>query len=64
MEITLLKAAEILDFNVREAGSKMTPDVKDAVIKGKEALERLDGMRKKGMAAAIKLLPSEISGPR
>lgn len=62
MRLTLLKAAEILNFNVKEAGDKMPPDVKEAVIKGGEALMRLDQGRKSGIAWAQKLLPSEIKG--
>lgn len=62
MELTLKKAAEILDLNAREAGGKMPPDTKKAVIYGKEALERIDYGRKSGSLFAQKLLPSEIKG--
>jgi len=61
---TLLKAAEILDLNLKEAGAKMSPDVKEAVLKGNEALVRLDYGRRTGSLFAQKLLPSEMSGPR
>lgn len=64
MGITLLKAAEILDLNAKKAGEKMPPDCLDAVILGKEALERLDYHRKAGHFFAQQLLPSEISGPQ
>jgi len=59
---TLLKAAEILQLNVKEAGAKMPEDVRDALIYGKEALERIDYGRKNGSLWAQKLLPSEIQG--
>jgi len=64
MGMTLLKAAEILELNIKEAGSKIPPDVKEAVIYGKEAIERIDYGRKSGSLWAQKLLPSEISGVR
>ena len=62
MGLTLLKAAEILDLNAKEAGPKMPPDVKESVILGKESLERLDQGRKAGMAWARRLLPCELKG--
>lgn len=38
MGICIVKAVEILTLNVREAGSKMPPDVKDSVELGVKAL--------------------------
>jgi hypothetical protein len=63
MGITLLKAAEILGLNVKEAGPKMPADCKEAVTLGAEALQRLDYHRKAGHIFAQQLLPSEIAGP-
>jgi hypothetical protein len=62
MGITLLKAAEILELNVKEAGGKMHPDCKEAVTMGADALRRLDYHRKAGHLFAQQLLPSEIGG--
>lgn len=59
---TLLKSAEILDINVKEGGSKMPPDCKEAVIRGREALVRLHHLRILHVPLAEKLLPSEIRG--
>lgn len=36
--MTIPKAIEIIDLNLKEAGDKMPPDVKDALELGKEAL--------------------------
>lgn len=39
--MTIPKAIEIIDLNLKEAGDKMPPDVKDALELSKEALKRL-----------------------
>lgn len=62
MGLTLLKAAEILDLNLKEANKNMPPDVKEALTLGREALLRIDYHRKAGHFFAQQLLPSEIGG--
>lgn len=60
MVMTLLKAAEILDLNVKEADKKMPPDVKEAISLGAQSLRRIDYHRKRGHFFAQQLLPTEI----
>ena len=53
------QAIEILDLNVKEAGNKMPPDVKDALSLAIEALERVNIIRSIDPARPITPLPSE-----
>ena len=53
------KAREILDLNVKEAGSKMPPDTLAAVKMGSAAISRILTMRSYGINQAILPLPGE-----
>lgn len=62
MSMTLSKAVEILDLNIKEAGVTINSDIKEALLYGKESIERVDEGRKRGFSWAQKLLPTEIKG--
>jgi len=62
MGLTLLKAAEILELNAKEAGPKMPPDVKESLFYGVDALRHMDYHRKAGHIFAQNLLPIEQRG--
>lgn len=53
------KVIEILELNVKEAGKKMPPDVKDAVNIGIEASKRYYFLRSLSSIKAFPLLPGE-----
>ncbi|MBA7582536.1 hypothetical protein ES708_24466 [subsurface metagenome] len=55
----LPKVKEILDLNVREAGSKMPPDTLDALKIASHAISRIVTMRSYGINQAILPLPGE-----
>lgn len=57
--MTADKAKEIIDLNIKEAGKKMPPDVKDALQLSSENLERLLYARIVPDAYYTRLLPSE-----
>lgn len=57
--ITLKKAIEILDLNLKEAGGKMPPDVKEALQLSREALKRLLSGRNPERRYVCYLLPGE-----
>jgi len=62
MGLTLPKAAQILDLNIKQAGQKMPPDVREAIIYGKQCIDRVQEGRQNEMQFCRKLLPFEISG--
>ena len=57
--MTAEKAKEIIDHNIKEAGQKMPPDVKDALILSSENFELLRQQRCLCDPASYPLLPSE-----
>lgn len=57
--ITLKKAIEILELNIKEAGSKMPPDCRDALQLGIEALYRCQEFRKYTTPKVYMPLPGE-----
>lgn len=59
--ITLKKAIEILDLNVREAGSKMPPDTLDALNLSIENMKYVQHLRELGVPGILSLLPGEIA---
>ena len=59
MKITLRKAIEILDLNIREANPKMPPDCEASVWCGIEALQRELKRREYLTAPFYVLLPHE-----
>jgi len=54
------KAKEILDLNIREAGTKMPPDVKTAVQIGSEAINYIIRLRACSIKHRQAILPSEL----
>lgn len=59
--ITLTKAIEILDLNVKEVGEKMPADTLLAVKLGSFALKRINAMRSYNIKEALRPLPWEES---
>jgi len=57
--ITVAKAVEILDLNLREAGKKMPPDVRAALRLAVAALQRLQSDRQLHGGPLRVLLPGE-----
>lgn len=57
--MNLLKSREIIDLNIKEAGKKMPPDVKKALILAVEAEDRCLLARKETSFVGPELLPSE-----
>ncbi|MBA7692207.1 hypothetical protein ES703_100770 [subsurface metagenome] len=55
----LEKANQIIILNIKEAGKKMPPDVKDALTLGSEAIERELAKRSQLAGLVIAPLPSE-----
>jgi len=59
MSIKILKALEIIDLNIKEAGKSMPPDVKEALTLAMEALDLICSIRNNASASAFEWLPSE-----
>lgn len=57
--MTLDKAIEILDLNIKEAGKKMPPDVNAALGLGIQALKRWEIHRNECPGCFRELLPGE-----
>lgn len=57
--ITIEKAIEILELNLKEAGKNMAPDVKDSLTLGIEAMKRIDRQRKLTIPINQPPLPGE-----
>lgn len=57
--MNLEKAKEIIDLNIKEAGKKMPPDVKTALILSSEADDRILKGRQRPDQYYTRLLPSE-----
>lgn len=55
----LSKAIEILDLNIKEAGSKMPTDTLDALKIGRHAIERIEECRLADHTIKEDLLPGE-----
>jgi len=53
------KAIEILDLNIKEAGTKMPPDVKTALQMSSGALQVIGTLREQDVFGAGYLLPGE-----
>jgi len=62
MGLTPDKAIEILELNLKEAGPKMPPDVKSALMYGIDGLKAFLHMRNHGYLYAQKRLPCELAG--
>lgn len=60
--MNLNKAQQIIQLNISEAGTKMPPDVRTALIIHSEAITRLEALRVLGYPKAIIPLPSESIG--
>lgn len=61
--MTLPKAIEIMELNLKEAGSKMPPDCRDALQLHIEAAKRIQVGRSKGYDYFGHLLPGETVEP-
>jgi hypothetical protein len=59
MPITMSKAIEILDLNVREDRKKMPQDVRDALNLAINAMKTINYIRKGGNWAFTALFPDE-----
>jgi hypothetical protein len=59
MPITLKKAAEILDLNLKEAGSKMPRDTRDALLLAINSLKTVQFVRGGGEWSFTALFPGE-----
>jgi hypothetical protein len=63
MPITLNKAIEIQELNLKEAGPKMPRDIRDATILGVEALKKWKLLREGRLGPIDPLLPGEEPEP-
>lgn len=57
--ITIKKAIEILELNLKGAGKSMPPDVKDSLSLGVEAMKRIDSQRHLTIGITQPPLPGE-----
>ena len=59
MAIKMSKAIEVLDLNIKEAGKKMPPDVKDSLALSVSLMKAVQYVRKGGNWEPHALLPGE-----
>jgi len=59
MPITISKAVEIIDLNVKEAGSKMPRDTREALLLAINALKTIKYVRGGGEWSFMALFPDE-----
>jgi len=57
--ITIEKAIEIIELNIKEAGKSMPPDVRDALNLSVEAMKRIDRQRHLTVPTPQPPLPGE-----
>lgn len=63
MDITLNKAIEIIELNIREASRKMPPDVKDSLRLLVHSAKALKDARAGDFTYIDELLPGEAAEP-
>jgi hypothetical protein len=64
MPISIVKATEILDLNVKEAGPKMPPDVKESLLLAIDAFSAIVAHRLSSTLPTILLLDHEAPSAR